>query len=139
MRVRQGARSHFGLSQHTFIYLPGSAEFAKNARQGAFHAGHRHAGPRPRLLRCGDWLHLRLRTTLDLGADLDAFSSREPVTASPEIDLEEYIHDLRLFTRRSRLPGAAVLPDLRPAAARAVLTAEETRSGSGPGPNRRLQ
>ena len=38
--------------------------------------------------------------------------------------LEEHNHDLRLFTRRHRLRRAAVLPDLRPAAARAVLTAE---------------
>ena len=37
--------------------------------------------------------------------------------------LEEHNHDFRLFTGRSRLRGAAVLPDLRAAAAGAVLTA----------------
>src|SRR5712664_1134118 len=44
-------------------------------RIGAPHAGHRHAGPRVRLVRGGNRLRLRLRTTLDF----DAFSSREPV------------------------------------------------------------
>ena len=70
----------------------------KQARQGAPHVGRRHAGPRPWLLRSGGGLHLRLRTAL-----------------------KEHDHDLRLFTRRHRLRRAAVLPDLRPAAARAVL------------------
>src|SRR5450631_1262234 len=45
----------------------------RSRRTGAPHAGHRHAGPRPRLLRGGGRLHLRLRTTLES----DAFSSRE--------------------------------------------------------------
>src|ERR1700726_3801571 len=57
----------------------GSEKAARPARGsrriGAPHAGHRHAGPRPRLLRGGDRIHLRLRTTLDF----DAFSSREPL------------------------------------------------------------
>src|SRR6266851_3632277 len=43
--------------------------------------------------------------------------------ASLENALEEHNHDLRLFARRHRLRWPAVLPDLRPAAARAVLTA----------------
>src|SRR5471030_1994640 len=42
---------------------------------------------------------------------------------TPANGFEENDHDLRLFTRRSRLRGPAVLPDLRPAAARAVLIA----------------
>jgi hypothetical protein len=46
------------------------------------------------------------------------------VTPTPANGFEENNHDLRLFTRRHRLRRAAVLPDLRPAAARAVLTAE---------------
>jgi len=33
-------------------------------RIGAPHAGYRHAGPRVRLVRGGNWLRLRLRTTL---------------------------------------------------------------------------
>src|ERR1700732_3524534 len=37
--------------------------------------------------------------------------------------LYENDHDLRLFTRRARLRRSAVLPDLRAAASRAVLTA----------------
>src|SRR6202795_1933290 len=109
----------------------GSEKAARPARGsrriGAPHAGHRHAGPRPRLLRGGDRIHLRLRTTLDF----DAFSSREPVPTphqvrgrlSLENAFEENAHDLRLFARRHRLRRLAVLPDLRPAAARAVLTA----------------
>ena len=62
--------------------------------------GRRHAGPRLRPLRSGYRLRLCLRAAL-----------------------RESDHDLRLFTRRPRFVGPAVLPDLRPAAARAVLTA----------------
>ena len=69
-------------------------------RRGTSHVGHRHAGAWPRLLRRRHRLCLRLRT---------------PVT--------EQSHDLRLFTRRPRLIGPAVLPDLRTAAAGALLSA----------------
>ena len=39
--------------------------------------------------------------------------------------LRRTTNDFRLFTRRSRRRGIAVLPDLRAAAAGAVLTAED--------------
>ena len=58
------------------------------------HAGHCHAGARFRLLRRRHRLRLCLRTAV-----------------------REQDHDLRLFARRPRLVGPAVLPDLRPAAA----------------------
>src|SRR5260370_29773155 len=95
---------------------------SRSLRIGAFHVGRPHAGPRAELLPGGGGLRLRLRTALSF----DAFSSREPVPTSLENALEENDHDLRLFTRRSRLRGPAVLPDLRPAAARTVLTAPRT-------------
>ena len=125
LRARPGLqlRSRVDPTQSAFPATPTSGAW-KQARQGAPDVGCRHAGPRPRLLRGRGGLHLRLRTALDS----DAFSSREPVSASLENALEEHNHDLRLFTRRSRLRGPAVLPDLRAAAARAVLTALPHRS-----------
>ena len=77
-----------------------SIRFAVHVAQEHSHAGHRHAGARARLLRGRHRLCLHLRTAL-----------------------EEQRHDLRLLTRRPRLIGPAVLPDLRAAAARALLSA----------------
>src|SRR5664279_177363 len=70
------------------------------ATRSISHDGHSHAGPRPRPVRGRHRLRLCLRTALR--------GTR---------------HDLRLLTRRPRLRGPLVLPDLRAAAARAVLTA----------------
>ena len=50
----------------------------RTLRIGAPHVGHRHAGARPRLLRGGNRLRLRLRTSLSF----DAFPSHEAVSAS---------------------------------------------------------
>ena len=94
-------------------YAPGGTSAWQNAKsvhriaghdaQEHSHAGHSHGGARLRLLRGRHWLRLRLRTAVT-----------------------EQDHDLRLFTRRPRLARPAVLPDLRFAAAGALLSAMMT-------------
>ena len=100
--TRQGQDRHpiFGLI-HRDPPCRKRAEVARGNKRDKehFHVGCRHAGPRPRPLRTRHRLCLRLRTALT-----------------------ENGHDLRLFARRHRLRRPAVLPDLRAAAARTVLT-----------------
>jgi hypothetical protein len=56
-----------------------------------------------------------------LALGLAFFVAAVGYTYACEQALKEHDHDLRLFTRRSRLVRPAVLSHLRPAAARAVL------------------
>jgi hypothetical protein len=101
MRVRPGSPFDPRMDLSRFAFPKTRTNCASNKSDKELcHVGRRHAGPRLRALRVGYRLRLRLRTAL-----------------------RENDHDLRLFARRPRLVGPAVLFDLRTAAARAVLTA----------------